>query len=473
MSVFRRDFPFTHSGFFVLDYTAKVNALNWTGKFTVEKIITMNRKAIIVIAAAVVGAAVFSGYLYGRRAATPPGVGKLEEQKGEYTCSMHPFILKNQPGSCPVCGMELVKKISGAVTGGKELRKVNHVALSPTQQVIANITTAPATVIPFSKEISASGVVAYNQERQGKVTAWLAGRLDRLVAKSIGSPVAKGKPVAEIYSYDLVTAQEEYLLAYKALRLFDSTITPIFTQNSMGSLFDARQRLRQMHFSVQQIEELQKRGKPVLRQTISSSIGGVITEKFVTEGQYVNVGDPLFSVADLSLIWVELELFETDLPYLKVGQEIMIFSPALPGQTLQGRVKLIYPFLDQKTRTVKVRVELPNPGLKLKPEMYVRGLIKVPLGSSLTVAQESVMDTGERQVVWVETAPGTFMQREVTTGARSGGHVQILSGLKVGEKVALKGGYLIDSESQLSHGQYQAPASDLDRSGAPHPPPAP
>ena len=118
----------------------------------------------------------------------------------------------------------------------------------------------------------------------------------------------------------------------------------------------------------------------------------------------MNVGDPLFNVADLSLIWVELEVFEPDLPYLKVGQELMILSPALPGQPLQGRVKLIYPFLDQKTRTVKVRVELPNPGLKLKPEMYVRGQIKVPLGSSLTVASESVMDTGKRQVVWVEAA---------------------------------------------------------------------
>ena len=421
--------------------------------------------AKIASAALVLFGTVFGGYLYFSRGTTVPMPGSHHAEKLQYCCPMHPFIITERPGSCPICGMELTKKIHGAEMSHQTPAKVPHVAVSPSQQVIANITTAPATVIPFSMEIPAPGVVAYNQERQGKVTAWLAGRLDRLVAKSIGSPVAKGKPVAEIYSYDLVTAQEEYLLAYKALRLFDSTITPIFTQNSMGSLFDARQRLRHLQFSDQQIEELQKRGKPVLRQTISSSIGGVITEKFVTEGQYVNVGDPLFNVADLSLIWVELEVFETDLPYLKVGQELMIFSPALPGQPLQGRVKLIYPFLDQKTRTVKVRVELPNPGLKLKPEMYVRGQIKVPLGSSLTVASESVMDTGERQVVWVEAAPGTFMQREVTTGARSGGHVQILSGLKAGEKVALKGGYLIDSESQLSHGQQQAPASDLDMSG--------
>src|SRR6185369_14620847 len=421
--------------------------------------------AKIASAALVLFGTIFGGYLYFSRGTTVPMPGSHHAEKLQYCCPMHPFIVTERPGSCPICGMDLTKKIHGAEMSHQIPAKIPHVTVSPSQQVIANITTAPATVIPFSMEIPAAGVVAYNQERQGKVTAWLAGRLDRLVAKSIGSPVTKGMPVAEIYSYDLVTAQEEYLLAYKALRLFDSTITPIFTQNSMGSLFDARQRLRQLQFSDQQVEELQKRGKPVVRQTISSSISGVITEKFVTEGQYVNVGDPLFSVADLSLIWVELEVFETDLPYLKVGQELIIFSPALPGQPLQGRVKLIYPFLDQKTRTVKVRVELPNPGLKLKPEMYVRGQIKVPLGSSLTVASESVMDTGKRQVVWVEAAPGTFLQRDVTTGARSGGHVQILSGLKAGEKVALRGGYLIDSESQLSHGQQQAPASDLDMSG--------
>ncbi len=421
--------------------------------------------AKIASAALVLFGTVFGGYLYFSRVTTVPMPGSHHIEKLQYCCPMHPFIITERPGSCPICSMDLTKKIHGAEMSHQIQAKVPHVEVSPSQQVIANITTAPATVIPFNMEIPVTGVVAYNQERQGKVTSWLAGRLDRLVVKSIGSPVTKGKPVAEIYSYDLVTAQEEYLLAYKALRLFDSTITPIFTQNSMGSLFDARQRLRQLQFSDQQIEELQKRGKPVVRQIISSSISGVITEKFVTEGQYVNVGDPLFSVADLSLIWVELEVFEPDLPYLKVGQELMILSPALPGQPLQGRVKLIYPFLDQKTRTVKVRVELPNPGLKLKPEMYVRGQIKVPLGSSLTVASESVMDTGKRQVVWVEAAPGTFLQRDVTTGARSGGHVQILSGLKAGEKVALRGGYLIDSESQLSHGQQKAPASDLDMSG--------
>jgi Cu(I)/Ag(I) efflux system membrane fusion protein len=421
--------------------------------------------AKIASAALVLFGTVFGGYLYFSRVTTVPMPGSHHIEKLQYCCPMHPFIITERPGSCPICSMDLTKKIHGAEMSHQIQAKVPHVEVSPSQQVIANITTAPATVIPFNMEIPVTGVVAYNQERQGKVTSWLAGRLDRLVVKSIGSPVTKGKPVAEIYSYDLVTAQEEYLLAYKALRLFDSTITPIFTQNSMGSLFDARQRLRQLQFSDQQIEELQKRGKPVVRQIISSSISGVITEKFVTEGQYVNVGDPLFSVADLSLIWVELEVFEPDLPYLKVGQELMILSPALPGQPLQGRVKLIYPFLDQKTRTVKVRVELPNPGLKLKPEMYVRGQIKVPLGSSLTVASESVMDTGKRQVVWIEAAPGTFLQRDVTTGARSGGHVQILSGLKAGEKVALRGGYLIDSESQLSHGQQKAPASDLDMSG--------
>ncbi len=407
--------------------------------------------------------AVFGGYLYGSHHAVPRAEASQPAEGVQYSCPMHPFILAQRPGSCPVCGMELVKKISGGKISDQELSKVRHVALSPTQQVMANLATEPAAVAPFTREITATGVVAYNQERQGKVTAWLAGRLDRLLVKSVGAPVAKGKPIAEVFSYEMVTAQEDYLLAYKALRLFGSSIVPIFNQNATGALFDARQRLRQMGFSERQFEELQKSGKPDVRLAITSPLSGVVTEKHVQEGQYVNVGDPLFNVADLSVIWVELELFENDLPFVKVGQEVTIIPSTQPGEPRSGRVKLIYPFLDPKTRTAKLRVELPNPDLKLKPDMFVSAQIKMALGATLSVARESVMETGKRQVVWVETAPGTLVQREVKTGARSGDRVQILAGLQAGEKVALKGGYLVDSESQLSHAQ-QTPVSALDMS---------
>lgn len=417
----------------------------------------MNRKVIFACAAAVIAAAVFSGYLYGRRAVSPPGVAKGQAPKGEYTCPMHPFILKDQAGSCPVCGMELVKKLAGAEMGDKELKRVSHVALSPTQQVMANLATTTAAVKPFSKEISCTGIVAYNQERQGKVAAWVGGRVDRLLVKSVGSEVRKGMTVAELFSVDLYNAEEQYLLAYKTIKVLNNSVSvafPIYTQSALG---EAHERLRQLGFREKQFEQLQKSITPSVRVPVSSHLAGVVTEKFVQEGQYVNVGDPLMSVADLSLIWVDLEVFESDLPSIKVGQEVTIVARSYPDELFRGKVKLIYPSLDPKTRTARLRVEIPNPGLKLRPEMYATATIRVPLADSLVVPAGAVMDTGKRQVVWVESKPGVFLQRDVKAGARSGDSVQILSGLRAGEKVATTGGYLIDSEAQLSSGS-EAPA---------------
>ncbi|KAF0220574.1 MAG: Cu(I)/Ag(I) efflux system membrane protein [Geobacteraceae bacterium] len=406
---------------------------------------------------AVVIAATAGGYLYGRHAVTTAESSGKSAQKIQYTCPMHPFIIYDRPGTCPICAMELVRKIKGTLLSDKELQALSHVALSPSQQVMANLATAVAAVKPFSREIAATGVVAYNQERQGKVSAWLAGRLDRLLVGSVGAQVIKNRPVAEIYSYEFVLAQEEYLLAHKALKLFQSSIVPTYTQTSQTSLFEARQRLRQLGFREEQFEQLDKSGRPTVRIPIYSPLSGVITEKLVQEGQYVNVGDPLFSVADLSRIWVELELYEGDFPFIRKGQEVAITSKSYPAELFHGRVTFIYPFLDPKTRTVRVRVTLPNPGLKLKPDMFVSATIKVPMADSLVVPAEAVMDTGKRQVVWVEWKPGVFILREVKTGARSAAGVQVLAGLKAGEKVAATGGYLIDSEAQLSHGG-EAPA---------------
>lgn len=427
------------------------------------KVATMNRKVIFACAAAVIAAAVFSGYLYGRRAVPPPGVAKGQAPKGEYTCPMHPFILKDQAGSCPVCGMELVKKLAGAEMGDKELQRVSHVALSPTQQVMANLATVTVAEKPFSREISCTGIVVYNQEREGKVAAWAAGRLDRLLVKSVGSEVRKGMTVAELFSVDLLNAQEQYLMAYKTIKILNNSISVAFPINTQSALGEAHERLRQLGFREEQFDQLRKSITPSVKVPIKSHLSGVVTEKLVQEGQYVNIGDPLFSIADLSLIWVDLEVFESDLRYIKVGQEVSIVPRSYPDELFSGKVKLIYPFLDPKTRTARLRVEIPNPGLKLKPEMYATAAIKIPMGVSMAVPVGSVVDTGKRQVVWVESKPGVFLQREVKTGARSDTEVQILAGLKAGEKVATTGGYLIDSEAQLSRGSEAV--------SAPSPPP--
>lgn len=377
---------------------------------------------------------------------------KAEEGKVLYTCSMHPFIIKDKPGTCPICGMELIKKVEGAQASAKEMEMLGHVSLSATQRVMANVATIEAKTMPLDKEIVAVGIVQYDQARQAKVTAWVSGRIDRLYVNTVGSWVSKGRPVAEVYSPDLVSAQQEYLLALRSREQFKSSPIQSIAQGGEGLVTSARQRLKLMGVKDSQIAALEKSGEPNIRLPIYTPLSGIVIEKLALEGQYVNTGDPLFSIADLSTVWVEVEVYENEFPAIKQGQRVDIVSQSYPGKTFTGRVSFIYPFLDPKTRTVKVRVEIGNPGLKLKPDMFVNATIKSHLGTAIAVPVTAVIDTGKRQVLWVETEPGMFAPREVRVGQRAGDNIQILSGLKPGEKVAVSGGYLIDSESQLRGG---------------------
>jgi len=413
-------------------------------------------KKLLVTLMLLVFVAVAAGgyYLWHRREAGTGGqeAGHVHQGKELYTCPMHPFIVKDKPGACPICGMSLVKKVETPMANAQEAETAGQVALSPTQMVLANVATTEVRSVPLDKEIAATGIVQYDQTRQAKVTAWVAGRIDRLHVNAVGASVSKNRPVAEIYSPDLVAAQQEYLLALKSREQFKSSPIQSISQGGEGLVASARQRLKLMGVKDEQIAGLEKAGQPNIRLPIFTPLSGVVIEKVALEGQYVNVGDPLFNIADLSAVWVEVEVYENEFPNVKIGQTVEIHSQSYPGKTFRGRVSFIYPFLDPKTRTVKIRVEIPNPGLKLKPDMFVNASIKVPLGSSLVVPVSAVMDSGQRQVVWVETKPGQFEPRDVKVGARSGDNVQILSGLKAGDKVASSGGYLIDSEAQLKGG---------------------
>jgi Cu(I)/Ag(I) efflux system membrane fusion protein len=351
--------------------------------------------------------------------------------------------------------MDLVKKVDGAGTGGSKAdaeKMLGQISLSPTQMVMANVATTAVRMTPFSKEIAAVGIVQFDQARQAKVTAWVAGRIDKLFVNAVGQYVGRSRPVAEIYSPDLVSAQQEYLLALKSREQLRNSPIESISQGGEGLVASARQRLKLMGVKDEQIARLAKAGEPNIRLPIYTPLSGIVIEKIALQGQYVNVGDPLFIIADLSSVWVELEVYETDFAAIKIGQKVEITSQSYPGKTFRGTVSFIYPFLDPKTRTVKVRVQIPNRGMMLKPDMYVNGTVKAPGGNYLTVPVSAVMDTGRRRVVWVETKPGTFEPRDVQTGARSGDAIQVLSGLREGEKVASSGGYLIESEAQLRSG---------------------
>ena len=392
--------------------------------------------------------------------------GKATDQKAAqgkqlYTCSMHPFIIRDKPGTCPICGMELIKKIDTGTADGsaaqtpeqkQQAAMLGHVSLSPTQRVMANVATVEAKMGTLNKEINAVGIVQYDQSRQAKVTAWIAGRIDRLHVSTVGAYVSKDRPVAEVYSPDLLASQQEYLLAVKSRDQLKGSPIPAISQNGDGLVASAKQRLMLFGVKESQIADLERAGKPNIRLPIYTPLSGIVIEKMVQQGQYVNTGDTLFNIADLSTVWVEVEVYENEFPNIHIGQQVEIRSQSFPGKPFSGRIAFIYPFLDPKTRTVRARVQMPNPGLKLKPDMFVNAIIKVPLGSSIVIPITAVMDTGKRQVVWVESSPGMFEPRDVQVGQKTDDKAQILSGLKPGDKVAVSGGYLIDSESQLKGG---------------------
>lgn len=418
----------------------------------------LNKKIAIPVALLIVAVSVGVGLLYKNGWFRDDGGGhsKLEHAVQLWTCSMHPFIIKDKPGTCPICGMELIKKIDSAPGGGvqtpeqkQQADMLGHVSLSPTQRVMANVATVEAKLAIINKEISAVGIVQYDQSRQAKVTAWIAGRIDKLNVNTVGAYVSRNKPVAELYSPDLVATQQEYLLAVRSREQLKGSPIPSIAQNGAGLVASAKQRLMLFGVKESQIAELERGGKPNIRIPIYTPQSGVVIEKLVQQGQYVNVGDVLFNVADLSRVWVEIEVYENEFSNIRVGQQVQILSQSFPGKPFTGKVAFIYPFLDPKTRTVKARVEMPNPGMKLKPDMFINAVIKVPLGKTIVVPVSAVMDSGKRQTVWVETSSGVFEPRDVQVGGQSDDMAQILSGLKPGDKVAVSGAYLIDSESQL------------------------
>lgn len=420
----------------------------------------LNKKVAIPLVVIILAAAAGGGWFLWQN--KQPGTAteqKAAQGKQLYTCAMHPFIIKDKPGTCPICAMELIKKIEGAADGGTQTAEqkqqadmLGHVSLSPTQRVMANVATVEVKQGTLNKEINAVGIVQFDQSKQAKVTAWIAGRIDKLHVNKVGDIVSKNKPVAEVYSPDLVATQQEYLLAVKSREQLKNSPIHSISQNGEGLVSSAKQRLMLYGVKESQIAELEKAGKPNIRLPIYTPLSGVVIEKMMQQGQYVNTGEVLFSIADLSTVWVEVEVYENEFPNIHIGQQVQISSQSFPGKPFTGRIAFIYPFLDPKTRTVKARVEMANPGLKLKPDMFVNAIIKVPLGSTIIVPVTAVIDTGKRQVVWVETSSGMFEPRDVQVGQTSTDKIQILSGLKSGDKVAVSGGYLIDSESQLKGG---------------------
>jgi Cu(I)/Ag(I) efflux system membrane fusion protein len=366
-----------------------------------------------------------------------------------YTCPMHPTVVSDRPGSCPICGMALVKRTAAAPNATAD-GSVQAISLSPEQRVTGNVQTIRVALGTHTGELVTPGRVTFDERRVAQVTAYTAGRIEKLFANFTGDTVRRGGPVATIYSPDILATQQEYLLALanrERMRRAGFTGARSASEDLVES---TRTRLLLSGMSASQIATLEQTRKPIFATTVVSPVSGVVTQKLAVEQQYVTQGQALLEVADLSTVWVEADVYEQQLPSVKVGDAVEIIASAVPGRTFTGRVSFIVPVLAGETRTARVRIDLPNPGLVLKPDMYVSvRVIGAPAPPHIMLPASAVIDRGQSQFVWVETNPGTFEPRQVTTGGRHGEMIVIATGLSEGQNVVIEGGFLLDSEAQL------------------------
>jgi Cu(I)/Ag(I) efflux system membrane fusion protein len=404
----------------------------------------MKRIAIIALAAASLLSC--SGKKEETHAAHP-----VVEQKAAdvYTCVMHPSVVSDKPGPCPICGMAMVKRTDAtpsAATG----TELSAISLSPEQRVTANVKSVRVALDTHTGELVTTGRVTFDERRLAQVTSYTAGRIERLFVNFTGDSVRRGEAVGTIYSPDLFGTQQEYLLAIENRERMRRAGFAGARSAADDLVESTRRRLMLSGMTSGQVSQLERTRKPIFATTVISPVSGIVTRKLAVEQQYVAQGQPLLEVADLSTVWVEADVYEQQLPSVKIGDRVEIAAAAVPGRTFTGKVSFIVPVLEGATRTARVRVELANPGLQLKPDMYVSArILGAPASPHIMVPASAVVDRGQQQFVWVETQPGSYEPRQVTTGGRHGESIVIASGLNAGDTVVVEGGFLLDSEAQL------------------------
>ncbi len=384
-----------------------------------------------------------------------PGAGNGKHGAGAvavtYVCPMHSFIVTDHPGACSICGMTLVSQERAAPA--KDAPCFVHipggVTLTPEQAVLANVALAKVVTRVFSTETPAAGKVSWDERRLTRISARISGRVEHLYADFTGARIINGQPLLDIYSPDLVSAQREYLLALEGAEQTTESSTAESRSMMTGMRDASRARLALWGLSRKQITELERSRQPKKIVTINATASGVIMERLVTAGQYVNEGTPLFSVGSLATVWVFAELYESDLGRIEVGSPSIVTTEAFPGKVFQGKVTFLDPAINPETRTLKVRIDLDNERGLLKPEMFVKVKLRSRKLRALAVPEGAVIFSGDRSLVWVASGPGAFVPKNITVGHKGDGYYEVVSGLVGGESVAASGGFLLDGESQL------------------------
>jgi RND family efflux transporter MFP subunit len=369
-----------------------------------------------------------------------------------WTCPMHPEVREHGPGKCPKCGMELVKEEPArqpAATPAPVETPRAGIQLDTRRQQLIGVRTARVEQGAIDRTIRAVGLVRYDETRLSDVNLKLDGWVQKLHVDYTGQAIRRGQPLLDLYSPELLATQDEYLLALSTRETMQQSTIPDATAQAERLVESARQRLTLWDLPAEAIARLDKTRKADATVTFRSPVTGFVIEKPVVEGMRVMPGQTLYKVADLSAVWVEADVYESDAPFLKVGMPASVTVDARPGEVLRGRSVYIYPFVEEKTRTLKVRLAFANPNVRLKPGMYANVEMQSSLGRGLTVPADAVLDSGRGQLVFVAEGEGHYEPRKVQVGQRLGDRVQILEGLKQGDEVATGAAFFLDSESQL------------------------
>ena len=363
------------------------------------------------------------------------------EDPKTWTCSMHPQIKQNKPGDCPICGMDLIP-LASMDAGGDDVDP-NEIMLTESAAKLADIQSLEVTTGTPNKSVYLQGKVHADERNIAELTARFGGRIEKLFINFTGQNVKKGEKLATIYSPGLVTAQKELLEA-------------IVLKESRPSLYAAAKgKLKLWDLTDEQISAIEEKGEPQLYYDILSPISGTVTMRHVALGDYIKEGVALFKVVDLTKVWVMFDAYERDLPWIKLGDKIDFTIQSVPGKNYSAKVSYIDPFINSKTRVARVRVEVPNPKLTLKPEMFSTGLLQSKIaeaGNAILIPKSSILWTGKRAVVYVKVQnreTPSFILREVVLGPQAGAFYVVAEGLDEGEEIAVNGVFKIDAAAQL------------------------
>lgn len=483
----------------------KINRSDWKG------LIPRGRPAIISLVIVAVVAFSLGGLMLGGGESTESANGgdahghaasAESTEPALWTCSMHPQIQLPKPGKCPICFMDLIPVETG---GGGELEP-NQIRMSETAVKLAGIQTTAVTRAFAERSVRMVGSLGYDETRVSHITAWVPGRLDKLFVDYTGATVSRGDHMVEMYSPELIASQEELLQAKKAVAALDDAGSSILRSTARETLTSAREKLRLYGLSEKQISDIEQEDALSDHLTIMAPAGGVVVHKDAKEGMYVATGTRIYTIADLKKLWILLEAYESDLPWLKYGQRVTFTSPSFPGEQFDAVISFIDPVVNPVTRTVNIRAVVDNMDRRLKPEMFVSAVVKSRLDSQgnviapelagkwigpmhpevvkdapgkcdvcgmdlvpaekfgytsggkttakapLLIPASAPLITGTRAVVYVKI-PGeegvVFEGREVTLGPRAEDYYVVRDGLEEGEQVVTNGAFKIDSELQI------------------------